>query len=84
MGLAAGSPTPMVGLNQYALVAYIQDPLGSFLETVRREIVPGDSECAPTRHFDWYARHAGSSSSQASRNLEESPWSLDSSLLNSR
>lgn len=43
MGLAAGSAAPLGGLNQYALVAYIQDPLGSFLETVRREIVPGCS-----------------------------------------
>ena len=41
MGFAAGSAEAHRGLNQYALVAYIPEPLGAFLETVRREIVPG-------------------------------------------
>src|SRR5713226_8778718 len=33
--------------NHFALVAYIPDPLGSFLDHLRRELVPG---CVPHAH----------------------------------
>src|SRR5438045_2524013 len=33
--------------KNFALVAYIQDPLGKFLDDLRRELVPG---CAPHAH----------------------------------
>ncbi len=35
------------GLNVFALVIYIPDPLGKFLDDLRRELVPG---CSPHAH----------------------------------
>src|SRR6185295_1158032 len=34
-------------VNSFALVAYLPDPLGKFLDDLRRELVPG---CAPRAH----------------------------------
>jgi hypothetical protein len=40
-------PAASGGLNQYALVTYVPDPLGRFLDDLRRELVPG---CKPHAH----------------------------------
>jgi 2'-5' RNA ligase len=37
----------LVPINSYALVTYIPDPLGRFLDELRRELVPG---CVPRAH----------------------------------
>jgi 2'-5' RNA ligase len=44
MGCPDGAETP---LNQFALVSYIPDPLGNFLDQLRLELVPG---CSPHAH----------------------------------
>jgi 2'-5' RNA ligase len=44
MGCSDGAETPM---NQFALVSYIPDPLGKFLDQLRLELVPG---CSPHAH----------------------------------
>lgn len=43
-GAGADSPQP---INSFALVAYIPDPLGAFLDQLRRELVPN---CIPRAH----------------------------------
>jgi 2'-5' RNA ligase len=45
-GLLAGIPAEQ-RLNVYALVIYIPDPLGRFLDDLRRELIPG---CSPHAH----------------------------------
>src|SRR5271166_4115630 len=45
-GLLSRVP-PEERLNVYALVIYIPDPLGGFLDDLRRELVPG---CNPHAH----------------------------------
>ncbi len=40
-------PKGMDPVNQFALVIYIPDPLGRFLDDLRRELVPG---CSPHAH----------------------------------
>jgi 2'-5' RNA ligase len=41
------SPNGQVRVNQYALVSYIQDPLGSFLDRLRLRLAPA---CRPHAH----------------------------------
>jgi len=44
MGCSNGAKTPA---NQFALVSYIPDPLGNFLDRLRLDLVPG---CSPHAH----------------------------------
>jgi hypothetical protein len=60
---------PVAQLSQFALVSYIPDPLGAFLDRLRVELIPG---CSPRAHVTVLPpRPVGGDPDRAARQLQD-------------